>query len=235
MSQIKTLSRRQVLKATLGVAGGVVSSSFLGNKLLANQILAACRKTPAQTEGPFYPTSDQMQSQLDQDNNLIEMQGSSTRAQGQVVYIMGTISDTRCTPLDGAVIEIWQACSSGKYNHPGDTDNPAPLDPHFQYWGRDLTDAQGRYLFKTIVPGSYPAAPGWIRPPHIHVKVQKRGFYELTTQMYFKGNVYNDSDHILNAIPVADRAAVIIELNEAGPEMEPQSKVCEFNLTLRSP
>ncbi len=70
------------------------------------------------------------------------------------------------------MIELWQACASGRYNHPRDT-NRAALDTNFQYWAQVRTDSGGNFSVKTIKPGAYPASPTWIRPPHIHIKVHK--------------------------------------------------------------
>src|SRR2546430_3692171 len=54
------------------------------------------------------------------------------------------------------LVEIWQASASGRYTHPDDRNNAAPLDPNFQGWGKAVTDQEGHYLFKTILPGQYP-------------------------------------------------------------------------------
>ncbi|MBI4042549.1 MAG: hypothetical protein HY391_03625 [Deltaproteobacteria bacterium] len=188
-----------------------------------------CRATPRQTEGPFYPVDDQ----LDKDTDLTWVEGRSERATGQIIYVEGVVMDPNCQPIEGALVEIWQACESGRYNHPGDRENPAPLDPNFQYWGRALSDREGKYLFKTIVPGSYPAGPDWIRPSHIHFKIQKRGFLELITQMYFAGDPLNDKDLILQRLSQENQRSVIVELNEPTSDHEPGSKVCRFNITLR--
>ena len=43
------------------------------------------------------------------------------------------------------------------------------------------------------MPSAYPVLANWVRPPHIHYKISKHGYVELTTQMYFL-------DHPLNKI-----------------------------------
>ena len=96
-----------------------------------------------------------------------------------------------------------------------------------------MTDEKGNYLFKTIIPGHYPASETWIRPPHIHFKVAKRGFHELITQMYFKGNKYNDSDRILRNLPKTEQALVVVELKEPTKDFEPNSKICRFDIIFR--
>jgi protocatechuate 3,4-dioxygenase beta subunit len=65
------------------------------------------------------------------------------------------------------------------------------------------------YRFKTIMPGAYPAGPGWTRPPHIHFKVTKQQYYPLTTQMYFPGLDLNKTDRILQNLSEADQDMVI--------------------------
>ncbi len=214
-------SRRHVLKASLGALGVLASTSAL-----ARTFEAACHTTPAQTEGPFYPVKDQE----DKDDDLTAVRGRPQRAQGQVIYIGGLVSDENCRPVPGALVEIWQACASGRYNHPGD-ENPAPLDPDFQYWGRAVTDANGEYRFRTILPGAYQADTDWIRPPHIHYKVHRKGFHELTTQMYFSGNEYNAADKILQAVPAGERSSVIITF--AAADFDAGALVGRFNLTIR--
>ena len=225
-SHLKKLARRDALKAGLGFTG-LAFAGLSSVKALAQDV---CGTTPAQPEGPFYPVKDQ----LDKDNDLTFVEPKRQRSLGQVIYINGQVRDEACLPIAGALVDIWQACASGKYNHPNDP-NTAPLDPNFQYWGRALTDTEGRYSFKTILPGAYPAGDGWIRPPHIHYKVSKLGFMELTTQLYFAGERYNDTDLILKRLPAAERKKVIIPLNAGGAEHDPGSKVGTFDVTLTRP
>src|ERR1700733_4971794 len=144
-------SRRDFFGASLVAAG-----TLAGGSALANSLLGACTLTPAQTEGPFYPVKDQP----DEDNDLTIVRGNSKVASGQIIYVMGQVTDQNCAPVPNALVEIWQACVTGKYNHPNDT-NPQPLDPNFQYWGKSVTDANGVYKFKTIIPGAYPADTDW--------------------------------------------------------------------------
>lgn len=191
-----------------------------------------CPPTPRQTEGPYYPPKAQIDAQLDKDNDLTIVKGQQGRAAGQVLYVVGQILDTRCRPIIGALVEIWQASEGGRYRHPRDTQNPAPLDPQFQYWGKFTTDKEGRYLFKTIKPGAYPAGRTWMRPSHIHFKVTHPAFGEFITQMYFVGDPYQDKDGILNEIPTPDRNHVIVAMELPPPEYERDTKICRFDVTL---
>jgi protocatechuate 3,4-dioxygenase beta subunit len=218
------LSRRKFFKMSLATAAGVAA----GSSVLAQTVGAACGLTPPQTPGPFYPERDQ----ADKDNDLTVVRGGVAPATGQRIYLLGQVLDEACDPVLNAQVEIWQACASGKYNHSLD-DNPAPLDKNFQYWGKAVTDAQGQYSFKTILPGAYPADVNWTRPPHIHFKVQRLGYHELVTQMYFGGQSLNDVDLILQSIPASQRPSVIIPMELPNSNMEPDSRVCHFNITLK--
>lgn len=219
------LSRREALGAIIGTTGALIGSAALGRA-----IEAACLLTPPQTEGPFYPVHDQ----LDKDNDLTMVRGRTGLAKGQVIFIRGQVLDAQCRPVEGAMVEIWQANAGGRYNHPDDRNNPVPLDPDFQGWGKAVTDREGRYLFKTIMPGSYPAGFMWTRPSHVHCMILRRNYYPLTTQMYFAGDKYLEKDRIFRDIPQSERKRVVVELALPGPEFEPDSRVCRFDLILRS-
>ena len=216
------LSRRQMLRALLATAGTLASSTVLA------AVRDLCLLTPPQTEGPYYPVHDQ----LHEDNDLTRVEGQSGRATGQIIYVQGQVKDAACRPIEGALVEIWQASANGRYNHPRDRGNPSPLDPHFQYWGNTRTDLEGRYLFKTIMPGRYYAGRNWMRPAHIHFKIQRAGLPEVTTQMYFAGDPYHKGDYVLNDVPAEERARVIVEPLAPGRDYEPDAKVCHFDVVV---
>lgn len=119
------------------------------------------------------------------------------------------VLDEAGQPIADALVDVWQANAHGRYAHERDP-NPAPLDEHFQGWARITTDAQGCWRIRTIKPGPYPVGDGWSRPPHIHFKVARRGYIELTTQMYFSGEALNDVDRLLLSVPQAERAGLIV-------------------------
>lgn len=215
-------SRRKALRLGILGAGMTAVTAALG------QTQNICGLTPAQTEGPFYPVKDQ----ADKDADLTSVQGKNGQAKGEIIFVQGIVTDQNCSVVPGTLVEIWQACVTGKYNHPNDP-NTAPLDPNFQYWGRAVTDAQGVYRFKTIIPGAYPADVGWIRPPHVHFKVQKRGYAEMITQLYFDGNALNAKDRILMGLPPGERKKVVVPLV---PTQLPQGgsvKVANFNIAIQ--
>lgn len=201
----KQISRREVLGAG-AVSTGVLLAAGCQSETPVAAAAAAPESvlTPAQTEGPFYPIVDQ----ADKDADLTKLGDSGAVAEGEIVLVEGRVLDPAGNPIADAVVDVWQANAAGRYAHERDP-NTAPLDPKFQGWAIMKTDANGRYAFKTIRPGAYPADADWWRPPHIHFKVARRGYRELTTQMYFQGEALNDVDRILQGLPEPERLSVV--------------------------
>jgi len=147
-------------------------------------------RTPAQTEGPFYP--DHLP--LDTDNDLLVINNGITPAVGEVTYVSGRILDAKGDPIRNAVVEIWQCDNNGAYLH-SKTGNADKKDKNFQGFGRFVTGSSGEYLFRTIKPVPYPG-----RAPHIHYKVKRGNKDLLTTQCYIKGHPGNEKDGIWKEI-----------------------------------
>jgi len=175
------LSRRYFLRRTsLAAAFFVVPGAF------AEELT----RTPAQTEGPFYP--DKLP--LDTDNDLLVLNDGLTPAVGEVTYVSGRILDARGEPVRGASVEIWQCDASGAYLHSGSS-NSDKRDKNFQGFGRFVTGSKGEYLFRTIKPVPYPG-----RTPHIHFQVKAKGKELLTTQCYVKGHAGNERDGLWRSV-----------------------------------
>jgi protocatechuate 3,4-dioxygenase beta subunit len=87
----------------------------------------------------------------------------------------GSVRDIDGQSVEDVTVDLWQANAAGRYRHPHDP-NTAPLDEDFQGWAIVPSGKDGEFRFKTVFPGVYPAGEGWVRPPHIHFKVSKRGF-----------------------------------------------------------
>lgn len=218
MNETFSPSRRSFVKSTLAL-GTLVAAEFLKPA----SVIAACAPTPPETEGPFYPVS----FPVDNDNDLTFLNGQSGKAQGEIIRVQGRVRDEACQPVPGALVEIWQACATGRYNHPGDT-NSAILDPNFQYWGKALTNEKGEYAFRTVKPGSYPANWFWTRPPHIHFTVHSRNHSPLTTQMYFAGEPLNHKDRLFRNHPPEEQAQCLVSFSKV--KNIPSGT---FNLTLK--
>jgi protocatechuate 3,4-dioxygenase beta subunit len=164
--------------------------------------------TPSQTVGPFFALALAEGAEAD----LACASPGGARAQGTPIVVSGQVTDEEGRPVRKALIEVWQANRWGKYDHPDDV-TQAPLDPNLEGWARMLTDAEGRYRFRSIKPGAYPN-PGydsWMRPPHIHYSIFAAGVMQrLITQLYFPGEALNDIDPILNGIEDLEARASLI-------------------------
>jgi protocatechuate 3,4-dioxygenase, beta subunit len=158
-------------------------------------------RTPAQTEGPFYP--DKLP--LDTDNDLLVINDAITPAVGEITWLSGRVLDSSGRPMRNALVEIWQVDNNGAYIHSG-TGNREKRDKNFQGFGRFITGSTGEYLFRTIKPVPYPG-----RTRHIHFAIKARGHEKFTTQCYVRGEPKNASDGVLKGIADAKaRASVIV-------------------------
>ena len=129
-----------------------------------------------------------------------------SRAVGQLIWVEGRVTDEDGSPIPGAVVELWQANSAGKYVHEMDR-HIAPVDPHFSGQGRLVTDEDGQYKFFSIKPGAYPVLESgwWWRPPHIHFSILGPSWMtRYVTQIFFPGEPLNETDLLLNAVPDRD-------------------------------
>lgn len=134
--------------------------------------------------------------------DIANLNPNGPRAIGQYIEVSGRVVDEDGAPLAGAVVEIWQANSAGKYVHELDR-HQAPIDPNFIGEGRFVTDAEGCYRFRTIKPGGYPVTESkwWWRPPHIHFSIFGPSWMNrFVTQIFFPGEPLNESDLLLNAV-----------------------------------
>lgn len=157
-------------------------------------------RTPAQTEGPFYP--DKLP--LDTDNDLLVINDGITPAVGEITLVSGRILDQKGEPVRNALVEIWQCDAAGAYLHSGTT-NKEKRDKNFQGFGRFLTGSSGEYLFRTIKPVPYPG-----RTPHIHYMVKMKGQEKFTTQCYIEGHEGNAKDGIWKGLDEKGRKAVTV-------------------------
>jgi protocatechuate 3,4-dioxygenase beta subunit len=179
-------------------------------------------RTPAQTEGPFYPNH----LPLDTDNDLLVVNDTITPAVGEITHLTGRILDANGNPVRNAAVEIWQVDNHGIYLHTdgGDRDT---LDKNFQGFGRFVTGKTGEYYFRTIKPVIYPG-----RTPHIHFAVKIPKQEKFTTQCYIKGAPENERDGVLRGIRDAkQRENVIIDF-AAIPESKIGELAANFDIML---
>lgn len=126
-------------------------------------------RTPAQAEGPYYTPGSPERSDLREPG-----------MPGTTLIVSGSVVTADCTPVAGAMIDVWQADPTGAYDNDG-----------YTLRGHLFSGDDGGYVFTTVVPGIYPG-----RTEHIHVKVTPPGGSTLTTQLYFPGGAQNEGDGI---------------------------------------
>src|SRR3954451_15145908 len=174
-------SRRHFLKSI-----AVTSALFTVPGAFAELI-----RTPAQTEGPFYP--DKLP--LDTDNDLLVINDAITPAIGEITWLSGRILDSQGKPMRNALVEIWQVDNNGAYLH-SKTGNRDKRDKNFQGFGRFVTGSTGEYRFRTIKPVPYPGRPA----PHIHYKIKRGGREVLTSQIFIAGFANNARDGVFRSV-----------------------------------
>jgi protocatechuate 3,4-dioxygenase beta subunit len=126
--------------------------------------------TVAGTEGPFYTPNTPRKANFRAD------------APGEALTLVGFVVNRDCRPVAHALVDLWHADARGEYDNDG-----------YRLRGHQYSDAQGRYVFETIVPAPYRP-----RTRHYHVKVQPPGGRVLTTQLYFPGEARNDRDFLFD-------------------------------------
>jgi catechol 1,2-dioxygenase len=145
-------------------------------------------------EGPFYvPEAPELGSE-----GTLPMREDEP---GTPLDFTGTVTNTAGEPLAGATVDLWHADDLGFYSQ------FAPALPQWNLRGRFTTDDSGSFVAHTMQPAPYQIphdgstgrlieAAGWHawRPAHLHLKVSAPGYELVTTQLYFKGGEYLDSD-----------------------------------------
>jgi protocatechuate 3,4-dioxygenase beta subunit len=189
--------------------------------------------TAHNVEGPFYREGAPLRTVLCSDDE-----------EGDILFVSGRVTAAgNGRPLAGAMLDVWQTNRRGYY------ENQDESQPDFNLRGRLLTDEQGRYEFRSIVPGAYevtrggPVAElllalnrhGW-RPSHIHIKVSCPGFVPLTTMLFMSGDPWLGSDAI-NA--VKDSLIVKLEKHESRTDMQERGVdrpfyTCHYDFSLKA-
>jgi protocatechuate 3,4-dioxygenase beta subunit len=225
-----------------GLIIGAGAIAFTGTALAQTAPLAT---TPTMDLGPYYPVV----KPGDKDRDLTRVKGRKGRAKGQVMLLTGRVINKAGSPIANAAIEIWQCDANGRYGHP--SEDPAyatgEIDPFFQHYAQQKTDADGRYSFLTIAPPPYPGGMGpdgpMMRSPHIHFDVAGKRQRRVTA-MYLPGTdpkILKD-DFVLrgdlyeNAIKdfnlEKEMAPVLGRISDAGPGLEAGAKLCTWDIVL---
>jgi protocatechuate 3,4-dioxygenase beta subunit len=124
------------------------------------------RQTPREIEGPYFRLGAPERSNLLEPGDKPEL------------VLTGRVLNEKGTPIPGAIVNLWSSDAAGNYDMVG-----------YKYHGYQVTDAEGRYEFTTIIPGCYEPRDA----KHLHVKVQGDSS-PVTTQLYVEGEPGNEED-----------------------------------------
>ena len=188
--------------------------------------------SPSEISGPTF--NKNIIGKLDNDLTLNFSHNNGTPL-GHKIIVHGTIRDQFLKPIDGALIEIWQANAGGKYLHNSDQ-NIAAIDPNFAGCGRYITEGNGAYQFITIQPGPYPYPNRGVewRPMHIHFSIFGQSFGQrLITQMYFEGDPLIKFCPMVNSIPDAKAKKSLIGLLDRTQSNIKKLLAYKFDIVLR--
>lgn len=184
--------------------------------------------TPLETIGPFYPLA----RGLDQDADLTMVAGQSERALGEVVELSGRVLYADGAPVAGAVLDIWQANSVGRYDSPLDGSAP-PLDPNFQGSAKIMSGKDGEWSITTIKPGAYAIGGGLVRTRHIHWQIDSP-HGRVVTQSYFPGDAMNEADILLGPMLARPGEAESLMAKEVGRRADGVARL-EWDIVLMRP
>jgi protocatechuate 3,4-dioxygenase beta subunit len=194
----RILSRRETL-ALFRSAGtatfviGCVPRKF-NEAVLAST--PACVVSPQQTEGPYF-----VDEKLNRSDIRFDPTDRSVKAGVplQLRLHISQVGSNGCTPLAGAIVDIWHCDALGVYSDVTDRSFNTVGKKFLR--GYQVTNAQGNVQFTTIYPGWYPG-----RTVHIHFKVRANGTsrqnYEFTSQLYFDDAI---SDRVYSQAPYASK------------------------------
>jgi protocatechuate 3,4-dioxygenase beta subunit len=178
----------------------ILLSDTLGLSSLVNSLndrRSIQESTKSSLLGPFYR----------QDSPTFELgQSIADNCPGEAIGVYGRVMDGSGRPVARASIEVWQPDENGFY----DLQKQDPSEMELR--GRFFSDAEGRYLFRTIKPTGYKipmdgpvgdmvraqGRHGW-RPAHIHFLVGAPGHREAIAALYMADDEHIDSDTVFGA------------------------------------
>jgi catechol 1,2-dioxygenase len=123
---------------------------------------------------------------------------------GEDMFIHGRILDTSGSPVEGAVIDVWQANDEGFYDV-----QQQGIQPDFNLRGVFRTGPDGGYWFRAVKPKYYPIPDDGpvgqllnklgrhpYRPAHLHYIIKAKDFDALVTHIFDPDDPYINSDAV---------------------------------------
>lgn len=173
-------------------------------------------QTPSQTIGPYFAYGLTARQKGYPANAIASNSTVSPNIAGDRIRLTGQVFDGAGAPVGDAMLEIWQANSHGRYNHPADDRRDNLLEPEFRGFARTGTESDGTYVFDTVKPGSI----GDGHAPHISMVVFMRGLLtHVYTRIYFADEAAaNAADPVLSGVEEARRGTLIASRDDTPGE-----------------
>ncbi|MEK7728094.1 MAG: T9SS type A sorting domain-containing protein [candidate division KSB1 bacterium] len=172
------MNRRELLKGVgaLGLGSLLPRPQILSaeEKAAVLQAPSTCFLTPQATEGPYYFDPKLIRQDITPDTT------TGVIKTGLPLNIEISVINFDCVPIPNVLVDIWHCDKNGVYS--GYAGQPGGINTVGQTFlrGTQMTDANGKCLFKTIYPGWYPG-----RVTHIHFKVRLTSSTYVTSQFAF--------------------------------------------------
>jgi protocatechuate 3,4-dioxygenase beta subunit len=137
--------------------------------------MPACVARPEATEGPYFVDERLERSDIRSDPATGAVKVGLPLA---LAFRVSRIENGACTPLAGAMVDVWHCDAEGVYSDVRDPRNDTTGQQFLR--GYQLTDASGGASFTSIFPGWYQG-----RAVHIHFKIRTEDNLEFTSQLFF--------------------------------------------------
>ena len=174
----------------------ILLSDVLGVSMLVDAVNHRSREGATETTvlGPFY---------VGEHKAMPHGADISPDLAGERMFVQGRVTDLSGKPLANVPVDVWHADDDGWY----DSQKPNYEAEGPSSRGRFITDDDGRFFFRTILPCSYPIPTDGpvgqmildlrrhpMRPAHVHFLVNAPGHEPLVTHVFVEGDKYIDSD-----------------------------------------
>jgi len=199
------------------------TSDYFNTVNLKTQLKLKCPVTPSlKFRDPNMP------KQFQPTNNLRRYSKSPEIAAGDIIYIKGQVRDVNCTPIPGAVVELWHADAYGDYKNRGSDDK------NFVGAGMAVADNMGNFSFITVMPEEYitQSFAESILAPHLGMKISHDKFPNIATRMYFPKHVLNHDDQELNSLDKFSKNLIVSEIIPVNFNNYSEGYLMLFDITL---
>jgi protocatechuate 3,4-dioxygenase beta subunit len=174
----------------------ILLSDVLGVSMLVDAVNHRNRDGATETTvlGPFYVGEHKV---------MPHGTDISAKLEGERMFVQSRVTDLAGKPLANVPVDVWHADGDGFY----DSQRPSYEAAGPSSRARFMTDHDGRFSFRTILPCSYPIPTDGpvgemivqtrrhpMRPAHIHFLVNAPGYEPLITHVFIGGDKYLDSD-----------------------------------------